>query len=151
MFVLQMVLLSLRKADFIAGMRGIDATGNVCDLKGKMNAAIEKLQAAYASDKKRIDIVHLNVNIRSIDSICSRTDEGLFVSSDVVQNVYQVIVEKSSHGPVGNIRKNFCYPENDTRLVTMTITAYKVFKSSEQKQNKDNKGGLSKLALSLTW
>jgi hypothetical protein len=66
MFVLQMVLLwwntqntvsikiqSFRKGDFIAKltMRGIDATGNVCELKSKMNAAIEKLRAEYASVK----------------------------------------------------------------------------------------------------
>ncbi len=83
---------SFRK-DFIAQltMRGIDATGNVRELKSKMNVAIEKLRAEYASVKKRTDIVHLNVDIHSVGSICSGSDDILFVSSDVERKIYLLL------------------------------------------------------------
>ena len=38
--------------------------------------------------------------------------------------------------------KSFVYPDNDIKIVSMTITATKLFLSSEGKENQDDKGGL---------
>jgi hypothetical protein len=140
---------SLRKAELIAELtkRGVEATGNVTQLKNKLNLENEKLRAQYASVKKRTDIVHLNKDIHTVDCLCSVSDEILFVGSNVDQKVYQVLIEKDGVGLVGSVTQSFTYPQNDIKVVSMTTSAGSLFFSSVGPQGQDDYGGLFQVNL----
>ena len=75
---------SLKKAELITELtkRGIQATGNVDELRGKLKAEVEKLKAKHSTEQKRTDVVQLN-EVVTFDSVCSASDEILLMSSNV--------------------------------------------------------------------
>ncbi|CAB3998543.1 Hypothetical predicted protein [Paramuricea clavata] len=140
---------SLRKAELIVELtkRGVEATGNVTQLKNKLNLENEKLRAQYASVKKRTDIVHLNKDIHTVDCLSSASDEILIVGSNVDQKVYQVLIEKDGVGLVGSVTQSFTYPQNDIKVVSMTTSTGSLFFSSVGPQGQDDYGGLFQVNL----
>ena len=126
---------SLKKAELITELtkRGIQATGNVDELRGKLKAEVEKLKAKHSTEQKRTDVVQLN-EVVTFDSVCSASDEILLMSSNVERKVYRVLIQKDGIGLVGSVTQLFSYPDNAAKVTSMITSNGNLYFSSEGPQ-----------------
>ena len=115
---------SLKKPELIAELTkiGIDATGNVNDLKERLNAQFLQLKTSYTSEQKRDDVLHLNKDVVGFDVTCSASDEVLLASCNTQQEIYQISVEKDCVGLTGSVTELVAYPEGTEKVTSMTVS-----------------------------
>ena len=135
---------SLRKPELIAELpnREINVTGTVNELKATLKTEVGKLKAKYSSEHKQTDVLQLNEDISSFDSVCSASDEILFVSSSAEQKIYQILIQKDGVGLVGSVTQLLTYPANVAKITSTTTFNGNLFFSSEGTQ-----GGLFQVNL----
>ena len=136
---------SLKKAELIAELtkRGIQATGNVNELKRMLKAQVNNLKATYCSEQKRMDVLQLNTVVSFFDSVCSASDEILlFVSSNAERKIYQILIEMDGIGLVGSVTQLFAYPDNAAKVTSMATSNGNLYFSSAGAQ-----GGLFQVNL----
>ena len=107
-----------------------------------MKTEVEKLKAKYSSEHKQTDVLQLNEDISSFDSVCSASDEILFVSSSAERRIYQILIQKDGVGLVGSVTQLLTYPANVAKITSTTTFNGNLFFSSEGTQ-----GGLFQVNL----
>ena len=135
---------SFRKAELIAELakRGLQVYGNVNELRGILKAEIEKLKEKYSSEQKRVDIIHLDKDIGSFDSVCSASSEILLMASNAKRSVYQILIQRDGVGFVGSVTRLVSYPDSAAKVTSMTASNGNLYFSSEGPQ-----GGLFQVNL----
>ena len=130
---------SLKKPELIAELtkRGIDPTGNVKELKERLNARFLQLKMKYTSEQKRDHVLHLNKDVAVFDLICSASDERLLASCNTQKQFCQISVEKDGVGLTGSVTELVAYPEGTEKVASMTVCNGNLYFSSE-----GPKGGL---------
>ena len=104
---------SLKKPELIAELtkRGINATGNVKDLRERLNAQFLQLKTRYASEQKCDNVLHLNKDVVVFDVICSASDEVLLANCNTQEQIYQISVGKDGVALTGSVTELVAYPE----------------------------------------
>ena len=130
---------SLKKPELIAELtkRGIDPTGNVKELKERLNARFLQLKMKYTSEQKRDHVLHLNKDVAVFDLICSASDERLLASCNTQKQFCQISVEKDGVGLTGSVTELVAYPEGTEKVASMTVCNGNLYFCSE-----GPKGGL---------
>lgn len=122
--------------------RGLQVYENVNELRGILKAEIEKLKEKYSSEQKRVDIIHLDKDIGSFDSVCSASSEILLMASNAERSVYQILIQRDGVGFVGSVTRLVSYPDSAAKVTTMTASNGNLYFSSEGPQ-----GGLFQVNL----
>ena len=95
-----------------------------------LKAQVHNLKAKYCSEQKRTDVLQLNTVISSFDSVCSGSDEILFVSSNAKRKIYQILIEMDGVGLVGSVTQLFAYPDNAAKVTSMATSNGNLYFSS---------------------